>query len=124
MTTVFYAFLQTSRLLIKKDIPLRSDVPLPFLYLSLFSRSSVFVSHSLELLSSAKHETIPACRRHLRRLEEEVSVYTVGAEEERAVVLDQLGNEAAAERLNVAVKDILSVLTNQTVVSARTNKCQ
>ena len=107
--------MQTSRLLIKKDIPLRPDFPSAFLHLSLFSRSPVFLSRALDLMSCAKHETIPVCRRHLRRLEALAQRYAVGAEEEREVVAAQLEDEGAADKYNVAIRDVLSVLTCQTV---------
>ncbi len=105
-------------------------MPPTVVYLSLFDSSAVSLSRVLELIASAKHESIPICLRHIKNIKASDEGRFLRHRSDRnalvrerksvnlAVITGQV-DEASTKKLNTLTNDCLAVLSNQTVVSSR-----
>ena len=92
---------QITRCFIKRDIPIRANIPKPILYLSIFGSSSVSMSRTFDYICTVKHEVIPMILRSLKQLQEDNN--DVG----HKVASNQLED---VNDINEVAKDALAIL--------------
>jgi len=107
MTTQILKQYRTSQVLMTKfEVPLRVDLPSPFLYDSLFSHSADLLSVSCQYILTAKKEVLPALKRAFREAELEH-----GSGHPTTLILEEMLSEESKEELLTATRDFLVFLS-------------
>ena len=90
----------------KFEVPLRVDLPSPFLYDSLFSHSADLLSMSCQYILTAKKEVLPALKRAFREAEMEH-----GSGHPTTMIMEEMLSEESKEELLTATRDFLVFLS-------------
>ena len=107
MTTQILTQYRTSQVLMSRfQVPLRVDLPSPFLYDSLFSHSADLLSMSCQYILTAKKEVLPALKRYFRDAEMEF-----GSGHPTTMIMEEMLTEESKEELLTATRDFLVFLS-------------